>query len=104
MTLHAARNVPLRVAELVPTSSRAKSNYSLARNQLNSDFQSFYSLAQSSGSLVASGGSVVRWSYISRHSESHSSHRARRVLPPLSETSMRVENPFLYPFDDLSSS
>ena len=38
VTLYPARNSPLRVAELVPTSSRAKSNNSLARNKLNSDF------------------------------------------------------------------
>jgi hypothetical protein len=50
----------ISVMMVVPTSSKTKSNNSLVRNKPNSDYFSFYSLAYSSGSLVASGDSGVR--------------------------------------------
>ena len=60
VTTWLGRNFHLRVAELVPISSRAKSNNFVDWNKLNSDYFSFYSLTNFSGWPRALGGSGAR--------------------------------------------
>ena len=96
-TLYAARNCSLRVAELVLTSSRAKTNNSLARNKLNSDFFfHFIALRSRRAASWPRGVPGFAWSYfalqrVPRLSQSQES----ATTTILDYGNMRVENPFL---------
>ena len=89
------RNSSCRSVLMVPTSCRAKSNNIVAGNKPNSDYFSMFKPCAVVEQPRGLGGLRGSRGAISRHSESHGSHRARRLLPPLSKTNMIVENPFL---------